>query len=369
MNSWQDLKNKSNIPLSEVRSQNFFPLAVAGVIFFWSGERVSEEMNTSCAEARGVFLIEEQGLAAVRDRLGTDFEQAVELILACPTRVVITGIGKSGLVGQKITATLNSTGTPSFFLHPVEAMHGDLGMVAATDVVVAISYSGETAELNSLLGSLKGRGNQIIAMTGGLSSTLARAASMILDIGVPKEACPLGLAPTASTTATLAMGDALAVVLLKRKQFQPDDFRKNHPGGSLGERLKVRVEEVMLKGEAVPTAQGQDSALDAVAILNRKNVGVVLIVDDQHHLQGIITDGDVRRSLVEGRNLARLTAAEIMVTDPVFISGSMLAADALSIMQRYEITALPIVDELDGRIQGVLHLHDLLGKGEFRFLI
>ncbi|MBC8208910.1 MAG: KpsF/GutQ family sugar-phosphate isomerase [Desulfobulbaceae bacterium] len=326
-------------------------------------------MNTSCAEAREVFLIEEQGLAAVRKRLGAEFVRAVELILDCPTRVVVTGIGKSGLVGQKITATLNSTGTPSFFLHPVEAMHGDLGMVASTDVVVAISYSGETRELNSLLGSLKKRGTQIIGMTGGMQSTLARAANVVLDIGVPKEACSLGLAPTASTTVTLAMGDALAVVLLNRKQFQPADFRENHPGGSLGERLKVRVEEVMLTGDAVPSVLADAPALDAMAILNQKNVGAVLIVDGQFRLKGIITDGDVRRFLVEGKNLAGMTAVDIMVTDPVSIAGTMLAADALSIMQRYEITALPIVDEADGHVQGVLHLHDLLGKGEFRFLI
>ncbi len=330
---------------------------------------MGEDLNTSCAEAREVFLIEEQGLAAVRKRLGAEFVRAVELILDCPTRVVVTGIGKSGLVGQKITATLNSTGTPSFFLHPVEAMHGDLGMVASTDVVVAISYSGETRELNSLLGSLKKRGTQIIGMTGGMQSTLARAANVVLDIGVPKEACSLGLAPTASTTVTLAMGDALAVVLLNRKQFQPADFRENHPGGSLGERLKVRVEEVMLTGDAVPSVLADAPALDAMAILNQKNVGAVLIVDGQFRLKGIITDGDVRRFLVEGKNLAGMTAVDIMVTDPVSIAGTMLAADALSIMQRYEITALPIVDEADGHVQGVLHLHDLLGKGEFRFLI
>ncbi len=181
-------------------------------------------------EAQDVLLIEEQGLSAVRQKIGAEFEKAVEIILECPSRLVITGIGKSGIIGQKIAATLNSTGTPSFFLHPVEAMHGDLGMVAATDVVIAISYSGTTAELNHLLTSLKERGVTIIAMTGGLNSALARAADIVLDIGIPKEACPLGLAPTTSTTATLALGDALSVVLLNRKKFQESDFRQNHPG-------------------------------------------------------------------------------------------------------------------------------------------
>lgn len=322
----------------------------------------------SIQEAQKVFLIEEQGLAAVRERIGGEFEKAVELLFHCPSRVVITGIGKSGIIGQKIAATLNSTGTPSFFLHPVEAMHGDLGMVMPTDVVIAISYSGGTTELNALLGSLKKRGISIIAMTGGLRSILAEEADLVLDIGVPMEACPLGLAPTASTTATLAMGDALAVVLLQKKQFRASDFRKNHPGGSLGERLKVKVSEVMLTGNAVPRAKGEESAARAIEVLNEKNLGAVLIVGAGNKILGIVTDGDVRRSIVEGKSLAHLRAAEIMTADPVAIDGSMLAADALSIMQKHEITVLPIVSE-NGELAGILHLHDLLGKGEFRFLV
>ncbi|MCI5132626.1 MAG: KpsF/GutQ family sugar-phosphate isomerase, partial [Candidatus Electrothrix sp. EH2] len=192
-------------------------------------------------QAREVLTVEAEGITAVRDALGEEFIQAVELIMACPSRLVISGIGKSGLVGQKISATLNSTGTPSFFLHPVEAMHGDLGMVSSTDIVLAISYSGETSELNLLLESLRSRSVQIIAMTGNNHSTLARSAAVTLNVAVPREACPLGLAPTTSTTATLALGDALAVSLLRRKQFRPEDFRRNHPGGSLGERLKIAV--------------------------------------------------------------------------------------------------------------------------------
>lgn len=322
----------------------------------------------SIKEAREVLAIEEQGLAAVRESIGEEFNQAVETILSCPSRVVITGIGKSGIIGQKISATLNSTGTPSFFLHPVEAVHGDLGMVAASDVVIAISYSGETVELNGLLVSLKKRGTRIIAMTGGKESSLARASDVMLNIHIPREACPLGLAPTASTTATLAMGDALAVVLLRRKQFQPEDFRENHPGGSLGERLKVNVSEVMLKGEAIPSVTQGTPLLKAVEVLNRENLGAVLIVDEGRKVTGIITDGDVRRAIAEGKAPGSVKVEELMTECPVTIPDSMQAVDALSIMQQYEITILPIVGA-DEKLIGILHLHDLLGKGEFRFLV
>ena len=322
----------------------------------------------SIDEAREVLAIEEQGLAAVRKSIGEEFNQAVETILSCPSRVVITGIGKSGIIGQKICATLNSTGTPSFFLHPVEAMHGDLGMVVASDVVVAISYSGETTELNGLLVSLKKRGTSIIAMTGGKESTLARASDVVLKIQIPMEACPLGLAPTASTTATLAMGDALAVVLLRRKQFQAEDFRENHPGGSLGDRLKVNVSKVMLKGDAIPSVQQGTPLLEAVEVLNRENLGAVLIVDDDSHVSGIITDGDVRRAVAEGNDQKSLKVEELMTESPVTIPDSMQAVDALSIMQQHEITILPIVGKEEELID-ILHLHDLLGKGEFRFLV
>lgn len=319
-------------------------------------------------EAREVLAIEEQGLAAVRESIGEEFNQAVETILSCPSRVVITGIGKSGIIGQKISATLNSTGTPSFFLHPVEAVHGDLGMVAASDVVIAISYSGETTELNGLLVSLKKRGTSIIAMTGGKESTLARASDVILNIHIPKEACPLGLAPTASTTVTLAMGDALAVVLLRRKKFQPEDFRENHPGGSLGDRLKVNVSEVMLKGGAIPSVIQGTPLLEAVEVLNRENLGAVLIVDEGRRVTGIITDGDVRRAVAEGSDPKSVKVEELMTESPVTILDSIQAVDALSIMQQHEITILPIVGA-DEKLIGILHLHDLLGKGEFRFLV
>lgn len=322
----------------------------------------------SVEAAREVLMIEEQGLAAVRERIGEEFERAIEAILACPTRLVITGIGKSGLIGQKIAATLNSTGTPSYFLHPVEALHGDLGMVMASDVVLAISYSGETTELNGLLRSLKGRGNLIVAMTGGSTSSLAKAADIVLNIRVPKEACPLGLAPTASTTATLAMGDALSVVLLNRKNFQAEDFRHNHPGGSLGERLKVKVEEVMLTGEDMPVVGINETADKAVSLLNDKNLGATLVVDGTGHLQGIVTDGDIRRLIAGALSFNETGVSEIMTENPVCISPDAVAADALSVMQRHEITVLPIVSN-GQELAGILHLHDLLGKGEFRFLV
>ncbi len=335
--------------------------------------------------AKDVLTVEAEGIAAVRDGLGEEFVQAVDLIMACPTRLVISGIGKSGLVGQKISATLNSTGTPSFFLHPVEAMHGDLGMVSSTDIVLAISYSGETSELNILLESLKNRAVQIIAMTGNRASTLAHAAAVTLNVAVPREACPLGLAPTSSTTATLALGDALAVALLQRKQFRAEDFRRNHPGGSLGERLKIAVKEVMLTNDKVPIVERDAMLEQAITELNKKNIGAVLVVenDKSRRLSGIITDGDLRRCLLHKRWLqqemetvatgsapakSRGKITAIMTRHPITISKELMAADALSLMQSKDITVLAVVDKND-TVEGILHLHDLLGKGEFRFLI
>ncbi len=316
--------------------------------------------------AREVLQIEAEGILSVRGRIGDEFCRAVDMIMACPSRLIVTGIGKSGLVGQKIAATLNSTGTPSFFLHPVEAMHGDLGMVAATDVILAISYSGETVELNSLLTSLCKRNVSVIAMTGEENSSLAGFAAVTLSVKVEREACPLGLAPTTSTTATLALGDALAVALLKRKQFRAEDFRRNHPGGSLGERLKVAVSEVMLVGADMPCVEQQVSLLEAVRVLDGKNIGAVMITDNGC-LVGILTDGDIRR-IVTGGNIPEVVLKDVMTLNPVAINSNLLAADALSIMQKHEITVLAVVGE-EGRLTGILHLHNLLGKGEFRFLI
>lgn len=319
-------------------------------------------------QAREVLAVEIEGLNAVKERLGEEFEQAVELIMHCPSRLVISGIGKSGIVGQKISATLNSTGTPSFFLHPVEAMHGDLGMVTPSDVVLALSYSGETAELNSLLASLRERNIKVIAMTGNPESTLALHSDIILNVQVPKEACPLGLAPTTSTTATLALGDALAVALLKRKQFKAEDFRRNHPGGSLGERLKISVIEVMITGANMPRIADTSSLSEAVTVLNEKSLGAVIVTDSEDMVTGILTDGDLRRLIMRKEKIEEMVLDEVVTHNPVTIDSGLLAADALSIMQKYEITILPVTDGRK-KLQGVLHLHDLLGKGEFRFLI
>ena len=320
------------------------------------------------ALAQQVLTMEAEGILAVRDSLGPEFEQAVDILAACPGRVVVTGIGKSGIIGQKIAATLNSTGSASFFLHPVEAMHGDLGMVSSADVVLALSYSGETVELNRLLHYFRERAIPVIAICGRSDSTLAHQANVTLKVAVLREACPLGLAPTTSTTATLAMGDALAVALLTRKGFQARDFRKNHPGGSLGERLKVAVQEVMLTGDKVPAVPIQASMTETVAELNGKNLGAVFILDSEEKLLGIVTDGDLRRLISSRKSLQEIHLAEVMTPDPIAISPSLMAADALSLLQQHEITVLAVVDE-QGRLQGILHLHDLLGKGEFRFLI
>jgi arabinose-5-phosphate isomerase len=319
-------------------------------------------------QAREVLKIEAEGILAIRDQVGPDFDKSINMIMKCPSRVILAGIGKSGIIGQKIAATLNSTGTASFFLHPVEAMHGDLGIVDSRDVVLAISYSGETAELNLLVNSLKNRAVPIIAMTGDPESTLAKLADAVLNVAVPREACPLGLAPTSSTTGALAMGDALAVVLLDRKQFKECDFRRNHPGGSLGERLKVNVSEVMLTGEHIPMIEENISLREAVAILNAKNLGAVLIVDKEQRVVGIITDGDIRRMVAKEVDLDTQRAADHMTPAPKTISKTLLAADALSIMQEHEITILAITD-VQGRLVGILHLHDLIGKGEFRFML
>ena len=318
--------------------------------------------------AKEVLQIEAEGITALIEQLDEQFERAIELIMNCPSRLIITGIGKSGIIGQKISATLNSTGTASFFLHPVEAMHGDLGILDPNDVVLAISYSGETVELTMLLHTLRKRKVKTIALTGNVNSGLAELADVVLSAHIPREACPLGLAPTASTTAALALGDALAVVLLDRKHFAASDFRRNHPGGSLGERLKIRVSEVMLKDENIPQVAEETNFFDAVAVLNEKNVGAVLIMGEENSVIGIITDGDIRRLVAANPDLAGLRLTDIMTREPKFIDADLLAADALSIMQRYEVTLLPVKDKTGGLV-GVLHLHDLLGQGEFRLLV
>ncbi len=312
--------------------------------------------------------IEIQGLERLRDRLDSNFEKAVRLILDTRGRVIVTGIGKSGLVGRKIAATLASTGTPAIFLHPVEAMHGDLGMVMAGDVIIAISNSGETAELNALLPAFRERKIPVIVFTGNQDSSLARAGTCVVDTGVDREACSLGLAPTASTTAALAAGDALAVVLLKLRHFSEKDFRRNHPLGTLGERLKVSVRQVMLTGSSVPVVRAGSPMGEVIEEIDRKRLGAALVLDREEMLTGIVTDGDLRRAMLRYPDLRKLPVENIMTKNPKSVMPDAMAADALAIMENHLITVLPVVGAR-GRLEGIVHLHDLLGKGQFKFIV
>ncbi len=312
--------------------------------------------------------IEIQGLERLRDRLDENFEKAVRLILDTRGRVIVTGIGKSGLVGRKIAATLASTGTPSLFLHPVEAMHGDLGMVMAGDVIIAISNSGETVELNALLPAFRERRIPVIAFTGKRDSTLAQAGTCVVDTGVDREACSLGLAPTASTTAALAAGDALAVVLLKLRHFSAKDFRRNHPMGTLGERLKVSVRQVMLSGDGVPVVKTGTDVEAVVEEIDRKGLGAALVLGGDDMLVGIVTDGDLRRAMLRYPVLHGCKVEDIMTENPKSVMPDAMAADALTIMENHLITVLPVVGA-SGRLMGIVHLHDLLGKGQFKFVL
>lgn len=322
-------------------------------------------MKSVIKTARQVLAIEAEGLLRLKSRLDKNFEAMVEMILASPGKVVATGIGKSGLVARKLMATLNSTGTHAIFLHPVEALHGDLGMVGQGDVVLALSHSGETVELVNLIPVLKEHGAKVVAFTGGLDSALAQASDLVVDCGVEREACPLGLAPTASTTAAMAMGDALAVVLIEKRRFKAEDFRRHHPGGKLGERLSLKVSQVMLTGEHVPCIRPTVSAAQAVKAIDQGDLGTVLITS-RGLLQGIYTDGDVRRAVLAGQDLAKLSVAQVMTKNPRAVGPETLAAEALHIMEEKLITALPIVSP-KGRVLGIVHLHDLLGRGQVSF--
>ena len=320
-------------------------------------------------DAREVLELEAQGILNLIPKLGPEFARAVEAIYEIKGRVILTGIGKSGIVARKIVATLNGTGTPSLFLHPVEAMHGDLGMVTSKDIVLAISNSGETGELTLLLPSLKQIGAKVISFVGNPESSLAKQSDLVIDVGVEKEACPLGLAPTTSTTAALAMGDALAVALIKRRQFNHQDFKRFHPGGSLGERLSVKVSEVMLTGEQIPMVSPKQTLFEAIQEMDAKDLGATLVVEETRRtLVGILTDGDLRRLFKRKSSLEQTLTEQVMTLDPKSISPDVRASEALEMMEQYLITVLPIVDSLK-RVLGILHLHDLLGKGEFKFNI
>jgi arabinose-5-phosphate isomerase len=318
--------------------------------------------RTSLDVGRRVLDIEARAVQALIQRLDGGFSDAVGLLYDCKGKVVISGMGKSGLIGQKIAATMASTGTPSFFLHPAEGLHGDLGMLARKDVLIAISNSGETKEILQLLPFMERMGIPVLSIVGRMSSTLAKNSAVALDVSVAEEACPMGLAPTASTTATLAMGDALAVALLEKRGFKEEDFAQFHPGGTLGRRLLVKVRDVMHRGQELP--QVQETVLGSVAILemSAKKLGMTTVVDRAGTLAGVITDGDLRRFLQQGGDFSKVTAGSLAVRHPKLIGPDELAAKAVEMMERYSITTLVVVDNAK-RIVGVVHLHHLLKHG------
>jgi arabinose-5-phosphate isomerase len=308
--------------------------------------------------ARKVLETEAAAILALIERLDERFDRAVQLLRQCKGRVILTGMGKSGIICRKIAATLTSTGTAAFFLHPAEAIHGDLGVIQADDVVVALSYSGETAELLHLLEAIRRLGARLIAISGDPRSTLAQAADVALDCSVAEEACPLNLVPTASTTAALAMGDALAMTLLVEKGFRQEDFASLHPGGKIGKRL-MRVDSLMHAGKHCPIVAAGTVMRDVIYEMSSKGLGMACVLDDTEALLGIITDGDLRRHMEKGGDIRSLTAGDVMTRGPVSIPPSTLAAEALNIMEGRKITSIVVVDGESRRVVGVVHVHDL----------
>jgi len=315
--------------------------------------------------AREVLDVEIEGLQAVNKQLGEPFVSALTAMAECEGRVVITGVGKSGLVGRKIAATLSSTGTPSFFLHPVEGAHGDMGMIRKEDVVLALSNSGGTDEVNAIIPVLKSLGAKVIAITGNTASAMSQLSDITIEVKVPKEACPIGLAPTSSTTAQLAVGDALAVCLMEWKSFGKDDFKKFHPGGSLGQRLAMCVDQLM-HTDNIPVVRDDVSLKDALEVLNSGGLGLVAIVDGGNILKGVFSDGDVRREVCCGPFDINKPIGEVMTAAPRRATIGESSAHVLDVMEQNQITVLPVVSE-DGMLAGMVHLHDLLGKGSLRF--
>lgn len=314
------------------------------------------------ATARRVIDVEARAVAALGDRLDANFEGACKRILACKGRVIVTGMGKSGHIGSKLAATLASTGTPSFFVHPGEASHGDLGMITSDDVVLALSNSGETAEVLTILPVLKRKGSTLISLTGHPQSSLAQLSDFHLDVAVAEEACPLNLAPTSSTTAALVMGDALAIALLEARGFTAEDFALSHPGGSLGRRLLLKVDDVMHGGEQLPLVAANASLPEALLEMTRKGLGMTAVVDDQGRLIGLFTDGDLRRTLEKDLDIRSAGIGEVMSPRPITIPPGRLAAEALQIMEARKINGL-IVCDAEGRPLGALNTQDLLRAG------
>jgi len=314
--------------------------------------------------AKRVLEHEAQAVRSLIDRIGPEFEEAVGLILKSTGKVVVTGVGKSGIIGRKIASTLSSTGTPAFFLHPADALHGDLGMLEVRDIVLAISKSGETEELLSILPVIKRQGNKLIVMTCNPNSSLARAADVVLDVGVKEEACPLGLAPTTSTTATLALGDALAVALLQSRGFKVEDFAKIHPKGALGKKLLLKVRDLMHVGEEFPKVQEEAPMKEVLLEMTSKRLGVTGVMNGGGELVGVITDGDLRRALEKFPDLLTKRAKDIMTCNPKSIEADALAVEALRRMEEYSITSLFVFEKPGDRIPiGIIHLHDILKAG------
>jgi arabinose-5-phosphate isomerase len=309
--------------------------------------------------ARKTFEIEAAAVLGLAGRIGEEFVQAVGLMVACPGRVVVMGMGKSGHIGRKIAATLASTGTPAMFVHPAEASHGDLGMIQASDVVLAISNSGESEELVAILPVLSRLGVALIAITGGLQSSLARQARVTLDTSVAQEACPLNLAPTASTTAQLAMGDALAVALLDARGFREEDFARSHPGGALGRKLLTHVSDVMRSGDAVPQVLLRTSFTELMREMSAKGLGASAVVDDSRRVLGIFTDGDLRRLVEKGVDLRSLTAADVMHAEPRTVKAGALAVEAVALMEQHRISSVLVIDDA-GALCGALNTNDLM---------
>lgn len=322
-------------------------------------------MNEMETDAQKVLQMEAEAILDLIPRVDEHFDAAVEMILACQGRVAMTGMGKSGIIAHKISATLASTGTPSFFLHPAEGIHGDLGMVTSNDVVIALSNSGETGEVLNILPSLRRIGAKLIAMVGNSDSTLAKNADVVLNVGVKKEACPLGLAPTSSTTAALAFGDALAMALMGKHHFTSKQFAVFHPGGSLGRKLLLTVGDIMHGGSENPVVKGTVTVTEALFVITDKGLGAVSVVDENDIMIGLLTDGDIRRGLSKGMDFLKRPVTELMTREPKYITRDKLAAQALHIMESHKpkpITVLPVIDK-ERHVIGLLHMTDLVRQG------